>query len=176
MLTKENRFKVIGIFFKNPTKEFHIREIAGMTGLSPAGALKILNAHEKNKLLIKEERKATTNYRANVESDEFIQLKKIFNLYSIYSSGLLKKLIEFYNTPEAMILFGSYARAEDMENGDVDIAIVTEKRGYPDLKKFERELDRKVSLHLLADVKKSEREFVNSLANGIVLFGYLKVV
>ena len=42
MITKDNNLKVIEVFFKNPDKSFHIRELARMTGLSSTGIIKSL--------------------------------------------------------------------------------------------------------------------------------------
>jgi hypothetical protein len=37
-------------------------------------------------------------------------------------------------------------------------------------------IQRKISLHLIENSKNEKKEFINSLANGIVLYGYLEVV
>ncbi len=176
MFTKDNKFKVLEIFLKNPTKEFHIREIARKTKTSPSGTMKILKNLEGQKLLIKNKSIVTTNYKANPRSEELQQLKKIYNIYTIHNQGLLKNLIEFYKTPETIILFGSYAKGEDMEKGDIDIAVETEKEEYPNLENFEKKLERTINLHLLKKIEKTEPEFKNTLANGIVLYGYMKVI
>lgn len=175
MFTKDNKFKVLEIFLKNPTKEYHIREIARKTKLSPAGTMKILNKLEKQKLLEKNKNRVTTNYKANIENEETKQIKKTYNIYSIHSSGLLKKLIKYYNTPEAIILFGSYAKGEDLEKGDIDIAIETDKKEQPDLEKYEKTLERNIHIHTIKKIENIETEFKNTLANGIVLYGYMKV-
>lgn len=175
MFTKDNKLKVMELFFKSPTKEFYLREIARLTGLSPPGVLKIIGKLEREGLVKKEAKALTTNYKANMGSDEFSVLKRVYNLFSIYESGLLEKLVEFYATPEAIVLFGSYAKAEDIETSDVDIAVVTSKEQYPRLEEFESMLQRRITMHLIKDVKKVEKEFKNTLANGIVLYGYLEI-
>jgi predicted nucleotidyltransferase len=175
MFTKDNRFKVMELFFKNPTKEFYLREIARLTGLSPPGVLKIMGKLERESLIEKEAKTLTTNYKADTGHDAFTTLKRAYNLFSVYESGLLEQLVEFYAAPEAIVLFGSYARAEDIETSDIDIAVITDAEQYPGLEGVESTLQRRITIHLIKDVKKVEKEFKNTLANGIVLHGYLEI-
>ena len=176
MFTKSNRFKVLKLFFTSPTRSFYIREVAELVGLSPAGAMKVLNKLEKEELLKRKKSRVTTQYTANVENEEFLMLKKLYNLYNIRASGLLEELTIFYNSPEAVVLFGSYVRGEDIGKSDVDLAIVTKKERHPDLRKYEEEIGRHINLHLIKNIDAKDPEFVNALANGIVLSGYIKVV
>ena len=44
------------------------------------------------------------------------------------------------------------------------------------IENFEKEFNRKISLHILQNIEKSSTEFKNAIANGIVLYGYIKVV
>jgi hypothetical protein len=49
-------------------------------------------------------------------------------------------------------------------------------KNYPQLEMYESNLKKKISLHLIENTKNEEKDFINSLANGIVLYGYLEVV
>lgn len=173
MFTKTNRNKVMELFLLNPDKQFHLREIARLSGLSPAGALKISRKLEKEGLVLREKTRVTDNYIANVENKEYIALKKAFNIYNIFSCGIIGELKNKY-LPEAIVLFGSYARGEDTEKSDVDIAVITEKRKSPDMTKYEKVLKRKINIHEIK-LQKASREFKNNLTNGITLCGFLKV-
>jgi len=44
------------------------------------------------------------------------------------SSGLIALLKDKYEEPEAIVVFGSYARGEDTSESDIDIAVVTKKK------------------------------------------------
>ena len=103
-------------------------------------------------------------------------LKRSLNLHSLYSCGLIKDMEEFYRHPRCIVLFGSYAKGEDTDKSDIDLAIVTDMTDIPETDKFERSLKRKININLLKNVKKESPNFINSLANGIVLSGYLEVV
>lgn len=174
MLTKDNDFRVLRLFFENPEKKFHLREIARITNLSPPGVMKIVKNLTAENLLISEKGKVVKNIYAS-KSEKFIQMKRFFNIYIIYESGVVSFLRQKYEEPEAIVLFGSYSKGEDISKSDIDIAIITNENLSLDLKKFESILKRKINLHEIK-IKNSEKTFLNSLSNGIVLYGYLKVL
>lgn len=173
MLTKSNSFRVLKIFFDNPEKKFHLRELARFSKLSPPGVIKIIKELEGEGLVISEKGNIVTNICAS-KSDKFIQMKRFSNLYSLYESEFVNFLRHEYEEPEAIVLFGSYSRGEDASNSDIDIAVVTNKNISSDNKKFEKYLKRKINV---SEVKLShaEKDFLNTLSNGIVLYGYLRL-
>ena len=174
MLTKDNSTKVLRVFFDGPEKKFHIREIARITKLSPPGVMKIIKNLVKEDLLISVKGKVVKNVAAS-KSEKFVQMKRFFNLYLLYECGIASFLRQKYEEPEAIVLFGSYSKGEDISKSDIDIAVVTRKNMDLDTKKFEKFLKRKVNIHEIR-IENAEKDFLNSLSNGIVLYGYLKVV
>lgn len=173
MFTEVNN-KVSQFFFRNPAKTFHLREIARNIELSAAGTLKILRKLEEKHLVIRQKTRAVDNFKANLNNKEFQNLKYAYNICSLKYSGLIDFINEKYSFPEAIILFGSYAKGEDTETSDIDIAIITKKELSFDLSKFEKILERKIVIHEIT-LAKASREFINNLINGIVLSGYLKI-
>ncbi|VVB97724.1 Nucleotidyltransferase domain protein [uncultured archaeon] len=176
MLTEDNKVHILRLFFDGPIVRLHLREVARRVGLSATGAMKILGALEKEGLLEKEHTAVTVVYRGNYDNENFMALKKCLNLYSLHSCGLVSKLVDFYKIPECIILFGSYSKGEDTKESDIDIVVITGLKEYPELEIFEDCLKRKISLHLIENTKNEKEEFINSLANGIVLYGYFEVV
>jgi predicted nucleotidyltransferase len=174
-LDHENWIKILKLFFDGPLITIHIREVARRTGMSPRGAKYILDALTKEGLLNLTPTGVVSNYSGNYQSEKYMALKKSLNLYSLYSCGLVSALEEFYHTPKCIVLFGSYARGEDTGRSDIDIVIVTDNQDIPDLDMYESFINRKISISLVKNVKKEDSNFVNSLANGIVLSGYLEV-
>lgn len=174
MLTEDNSFRVLEIFFKSPERKTHIREIARLAKLSPPGVMKIIKKLESGGLVISEKEGFVKNIRAS-KSDKFIQLKRFYNLYSLYDCDLVQFLRKHYEEPEAIILFGSYSRGEDISKSDIDIVVITSINLQLDLKKFEAILARKIDLREVK-IKNAEKGFLNNLSNGIVLYGYLKVL
>lgn len=176
MLTEVNvnEFKVLGLFFKFPEKRFHVREIARLTGLSAPGILKILCRLCKKNLLEVKKTIVVSEVSAK-RGEEFIHLKRLHNLLSLYECGVVGFLEDAFEEPEAIIVFGSFSRGEDLSDSDVDIAVVTSFEKKLDLKKFERHLHRRIVLHEIS-LSRCTKEFLNNLCNGIVLSGYLRLL
>lgn len=173
MLTKANKDKLQEIFFKAPEKKFYLRELERLTGISAPGLMKITKKLEKEEIIESKKEARVKNFYAT-RTDKFISLKRAYNINSLVSSGLVDFLREKYQEPEAIVLFGSYSKGEDISTSDIDIAIISLKDFEPALSKFEKILGRKINI-MAINLKKAEPEFINSLANGIVLYGFLKV-
>jgi predicted nucleotidyltransferase len=174
-LDNENWIRVLKLFFDGQQIAIHIREVARRTGMTPRGAKYILDALKNEGLLNLVSTGVVSNYSGNYQNEKFVALKRSLNLYSLHSCGLVSALEEFYHTPKCIVVFGSYARGEDTGKSDVDIAIVTDSDKIPELDTYESFINRKISISLIRNVRKEDSNFINSLANGIVLSGYLEV-
>ena len=174
MITKDNNLKVMELFFRFPGKVFHIRELARLTGLSSTGIIKIVKKLKKEKLLVTKKAKNIEEVKPDFNG-KFLLVKRLYNIYSLYDSGLIDFVKKYYEMPQAIILFGSYSEGTDAEKSDIDIAVISNKKDTPDFRKFEVKLARKINLHLI-DIDKTEREFKNSLANGITLEGFAETI
>ena len=73
------------------------------------------------------------------------------------------------------MVFGSYSKGEDDSESDIDIAIVTKKEAKLDLKDLEKYLRRKISIYEI-QINDSSKEFLNNLANGTVVYGFLRIL
>ena len=170
-------FKVAELIFDYPNKTFHIRELTRKIKLSTTAVTEAIKELKKYDLITLEKTSLTTNIKANLESEAYRFYKLVFNLYRLENYGLIWSLKEAYR-PESMVLFGSYAKGEDMENSDIDLLIITTKKVYglgKLIEQFEKELNRNINLHVLTTMEKSSTEFRNTIANGIVLYGYVRV-
>ncbi|MBS3056945.1 MAG: nucleotidyltransferase domain-containing protein [Candidatus Aenigmarchaeota archaeon] len=174
MLTKDNTYKVAKLFFDFPEREFHIRELARLTKLSAPAIIKLTKKLEKTGIITIENGKLSKCIKAS-RSHVFLAKKQLYNIDALFSSGLVDFLQDIYEEPEAIILFGSYSRGEDISKSDVDIAVITKKRMNLNFDKFEKFLNRKINVMEL-QIKECEKELLNNLLNGIVLYGYFKVL
>ena len=172
MITKDNTLRIMEIFFKYPEKNFHLRELARLTKLSLPGVKKIVKKLEKEKLLIAKKEKMYVNVYAS-RNQKFVNLKRSYNLYSL--SNLIDYLSEIYEEPEAIVVFGSYSKGEDISKSDIDLAIITSIHKKIHINKFENKLSRKINLFEI-QLNKAEKSFLNSLANGIILSGNLNLL
>jgi len=174
MLTKDNTYKVMKLVFDSPERTFHIREMARLTGLSAPGVSKIIKRLKAEGLLTAERGKVVEEVSAS-RTDKFVLFKRCYNMQRLFESGLIGFLKDTYEEPEAIVLFGSYSKGEDTSVSDIDIAIITKKELRPDLRKFEAALKREINVHEI-QIRSVDKEFLNTLANGTVLSGFLEAV
>ena len=104
-----------------------------------------------------------------------------YNLSLINESGIIEFLEDYFNQPEAIVLFGSFSKAEDNKNSDIDLLIISSKRQEPNLERFERKLEHKMQLfihpkHELNKLREDNRELFNNWINGITIRGYFEAL
>ncbi len=157
-----------------PEREFHVRELAKLTKRSPTTVSKYLKQLEKSNILISEKKLNHLFFKANSENPSFKDKKLFYNIKMIRNSGLIKFLNDKYD-PEAIILFGSFAKAENIERSDIDILVITPSKKEISLEKYERKLKHRIQLflHSKNDFKSMKnKNLLNNFINGIKLEGY----
>ena len=169
--------KIIESFVKEPEKEFHVRELSKILKKSPTTISKYLKKAEKEGVLISEEKLNHLFFKVNLNNTQFKQLKLNYNISLLNKSGLVNYLEKEFNHPEALILFGSFAKAENTKKSDVDILIITPNKKNIDLKYFEKKIGNPIQLHLYSNkdievMKMKNRNLLNNFINGILLSGY----
>ena len=171
-LTK-SEMKTLMYFISNPESEVHIRGLAGEIESSYSTVRDSLEKlREKGYLEYREE----GNLKKYAPSREkFRKIKQVINIKQIKESGLVEYL-EKELRPETIVLFGSYLEGRDKQGSDIDLAVIGGRSKELDLSDFEEELGREVQLTRVRDLKEESSEFKNTLANGLVLQGYLEVV
>ncbi len=173
--------KILELFIRESEREFHVREIAKLLRKSPTTISKYLKKYEKEKILISNKKSNHLFFKANSEYQRFKQLKLNYNLTLLHESGLINYLIEKFNYPEAIVLFGSFAKAENNKNSDIDLLIISPKKQDINLEKFEKKLGHKVQLFIntqseLERLKEKNKELFNNWINGIVVYGYFEAL
>ena len=170
MIEKSTIQRLLEFFFQNPTGKFHLREISRLLKLSMPTVISATDFLAKKSCIIKAKKGFITEVQANRESVYFIRQKRVYNLESVYNSGIVDYLLKVYNHPKAIILFGSFSRADDTEKSDVDIAVITKKKANLNLSEYEKFLGKTISIHEV-NLDKVSKEFKLNLANGILLEG-----
>ena len=168
-------------FIKEPEREFHVRELSKLLGKSPTTVSKYLKKYESDGILISKSKLNHLLFRANTESSRFKQIKLNYNLTSLNESGLIEYLTEKFNHPESIVLFGSFSKAEDNKNSDIDLLIISPKKKELDLGNYEKKLSHKIQLFIhsreeFESIKDKNKELFNNWINGIVVYGYLEVI
>ena len=166
--------RVLRFFLEHPTREAHLRELERTLKISLPWIRKLTSQLAAEGLLLRKRERGLVLLKARRDHERFRALKRSANLFALSESGLVAALTDAYNHPAAIVLFGSFALGEDTEASDIDVVVITPRSLRSDLAAFERRLHRKIRVQELPP-KKIEKEFLNTLANGIVLAGYLEV-
>ncbi len=177
MLQNCSIIRILEIFFNEPTKTHYLIEISNKSKLAHTSTKKHLLSLKKDGI-IKEiiEKKGKRNfptYLANLNNDSYKNYKRLFNLMKIYNSNLINFLKDKL-MPKSIILFGSYAKGEDIEDSDIDLFVESKKQEI-NLDKFKKEFKRVIELHFNKNLNDYPKELKNNIINGVVLYGYLEV-
>ncbi len=168
MLQKCSLWKVLSVFFKEPTSIHFIKEIGKEIDLAPTSVRNHIKELLKENLIERKKAAPFDGFVANRENPDFVYYKRIYNLYS------LKDLREFIISecyPKAIILFGSYSLGEDVESSDIDIALLSKTKKMIDVKKYEKGLGRIVNIMFIKRLNDLDSSIQKKVINGIILHG-----
>ena len=173
MLQKYSKHRILQEFFDFPRKNFQIRELSRNTKIALPSVTNHLKSLLKEGFVVREEKGIYPSFKANRDSEMFKIYKKTNLLIRIYESGLA----DFINDqclPNTIILFGSGAKGEDFEESDVDLFVQSAAKKI-DISKYEKILNRKISLFFEEKFSKLSDELKNNILNGVVLKGYMNI-
>jgi len=168
MEQKCSYLRVLEVFFIEPTTTHFIKEISRKIKLAPTSVRNHIKDLLAKNLIKKKKAKPFDGFVANRENEEFIFYKRVYNLYS------LKELSKFLTSslwPKLIVVFGSYARGEDIEESDIDILIISKIKKEINLERFEKNLKRKINLLIIDKLEKLDKNLIKKIYDGIVLYG-----
>lgn len=173
ILVSSKRDEVLVFFLENPTTEIHLRQLSRQLGISLPWVRKSVEVLVRRGYVRKRTLGGLVLVCADRANPLFLALKRSYNICSLWECGLVDYLVESYGKPEAVVAYGPYSTGEDVETGEVDIAVVTARRVSLALARFERKL-RKV-IHILSISRpRIDPGLFSQLANGVVLSGCLQ--
>ncbi len=172
-MSQQNKTKLLRFFFEEPTRRFHIRELARMSGIAHTSVKNYLQELVMEKLIIKVKSPLYAAFIANEENRMYRLSKQQDMVFQIYSSGLVD-FLEDSLQPKCIILFGSVRKGEHNKMSDIDIFIQTQEQNI-NLSKFEKKLQHSISLFFEEDIHKLSTELFNNIVNGLKIYGYLKL-
>lgn len=161
---------ILKFLFINPEKSFNQRQLAGNLRVSPTAISNAVEKLRKENLIFVKKERGRLLIKLNRNNKDVFFLKRIENLGLIYESGLLSFLSENFALA-TIILFGSYSLGEDISNSDIDIAIIGAKEKEANVERYEKLLERKISLHFYPNLKGIETNLKSNILNGITLKG-----
>jgi len=173
MIQKYSRYRILQEFFDFPKKDFYIRELSRRTKLAQTSVIAHLKALLKEKLIIKKKDGIYPSFKANRDNEMFKIYKKFDLILRINQTGLLNYIYDSC-LPDCIILFGSASKGEDVEESDIDLFVQAREKKL-NLEKYEKLLNRRISLFFEENFSRLSKELKNNILNGIVLKGYIKV-
>ncbi|MCK4588945.1 MAG: nucleotidyltransferase domain-containing protein [Nanoarchaeota archaeon] len=162
-------------FFLNPTAKLRVRGIERELKLPLPSVIRYCKELMKEGILTTIKTGNVVFYTADKTNEKFLLEKKLYNIKKIYESGLINYLKEELINPP-MVLFGSFAKGEDIEESDIDLYIETSSKKELKLEKIEKFLKRRIQIFRKESIKKIENpHLANNIINGIVLNNHLEV-
>ncbi len=150
MRSKEEN--VLGLFFENPTKEWHFEEIIRNAKITRSKAGVWLKCFIKQGFVKRIKIKGKMPYYVgDFESPSYKNKKRIYALNMLYDSGFLNHLLSLTKA-KAVILFGSFGRSDWYKNSDIDIFIYGDPAGLK-IAEYELKLHREIQVFICRDSK-----------------------
>jgi len=175
MKAKDIKYKIKKYFFLNPTIKLRVRQIERELQVPLPSVIRYTKELEQEGILKTTPVANIVTYSANRISKTYLLEKKLFNIHQLYTSGLFDFLTEELSNP-LFIVFGSYARGEDVENSDIDLYIEIPNKKKINLEKYEKILQRKIQLFIYKNIREVEnKELSNNIINGIIINGFIEV-
>lgn len=163
-------------FLINPTAKLRVRQIERELKLPLPSVIRYCKELENEEILIRIKIGNVIFYTSNRNSNKYLLEKKLYNIKSLYSCGLVDFLIDELSNP-SIIIFGSYAKGEDLENSDIDLYVETPSKREIKLEKFELILKRKIQIFRHKNIREIKNaDLVNNIINGILLNGFVEVI
>lgn len=152
------------------------REISKILGVSPTGVSKALKLLEREGLarIERSQRINLSSVQLNRDSPKSVAFKRAENLKMIAEAGL-EEFLEGHFPGCAIVLFGSYSLGEDTADSDIDIAVIGSKGKDIDVARFEKMLERSITVHYFRDFSSMGKNLKNNILNGILLQGSIKL-
>lgn len=118
------RQRVLGVLLLNPDSDYHVRELARLTGTSAGTLHKELSRLAGAGLLVRTEQGNQVRYQANRDCPVFAELAGLFRK----TTGLAGVIAEAVAPlkPRLALIFGSIARGEETSRSDIDLLLIGE--------------------------------------------------
>lgn len=150
--------------FSHPDNEFHLRDIARLTGLAPATVQREVTSLHAAGVLTRRESGRQVYYGAQRSCPIFAELRGIALKTTGLADAVRDALEPFAERIEIAVLFGSVARGDATNESDVDLLVIGDvglRDLTPALQTLETELRRDVNV-----VTMSAREFAQRASAG----------
>lgn len=164
---------VLELFFNEPSKQWHFENILRTAKVSRSKAVKWLAKLLKEGIVKRIQPVGKMPYyQADFDNPSYRNRKRLFALKKLYDAGLLDHLASLPKT-KAVIIFGSFSRADWYTESDVDIFIYGSDEGLEQMK-YERALKRDLQVFTAEsaqDLEKFRHGLLQNIINGYRIKG-----
>lgn len=141
MLIPNRRKKILEVFFKDPFKELHLREVVRLSGVSLSNVDNSMRLFVKDNMFKRREVSNMVFFKPNLENEallkifEYLEIEKRKDFYN--KNKKIARLLQKYSQDivdlsnkkiQMVILFGSVARGDWAKNSDIDMLAVVSGR------------------------------------------------
>lgn len=163
---------VLELFFNEPTKHWHFKDVVKQARISEDRANYWLRKLMREDVINHVKQRGKMPYFiARYEHPDYENKKKLYALNRMFETGLLSRLQSLKNA-KAVVIFGSFARGDWNAGSDIDVFIY----GDPEELKFGaiwKGLGRVVEVHT-AKTKKDLKGIRSGLINNVVKGYFVK--
>ena len=120
------RRQALAVLFLRPDEQFHVRELARLTGVSAGSLHRELTAMAASRLLLREKIGNQVFYRANSECSIYEELAAIFRKTMGLTKLLQDALSGLADDIQVAFVFGSMASGRQTAGSDLDVCVLGE--------------------------------------------------
>jgi predicted nucleotidyltransferase len=123
-LFSKGRRELLALLFTHPERTFYLRQIVRVLGIGQGAAQRELSRLSEAAVITRTRVGSQIHYQANRRSPVFTELKSLMVKTAGVAEVLRDSLAMIAEQIDAAFIFGSFARAEDRANSDVDVMVV----------------------------------------------------
>lgn len=125
--------RVLGLLFGQPDRSFYATELIGLTGGGSGAVQRELAKLERSGLVVTSRRGTQKHYQANPQSPIFEELCGIARKTVGLAEPLREALAPLAPQITAAFVYGSIAKRTDTARSDIDLMILSDTAGYPEV-------------------------------------------
>ena len=164
--------KIIELFFNEPSKHWHFKDIVQTAKISENRANYWLKQLLKEKIIVYNKKTGKMPYyTANFEDANYKNKKKLYALENFYETGFLKHLESL--DANTIIIFGSFSRADWHKNSDIDLCIIGNDSEL-EQGKYEKKLKRELQIFTFKNQQEAKNinpRLISNIINGYFVKG-----
>lgn len=149
-----NQQLLLRLFYTNPERSFYMQEIGKIVGKKPGVFQRTLNGLVEEGLVVSEYRVNARFFQANRKHPLYPEMRKIISK-TAGVEGTLRELFGRLKQVKLAVLYGSFAKAKERKDSDVDLLVVgnprVEDRLMKETPKLEKELQREINYKLYSE-------------------------